>query len=168
MTKREFERRLSRAQEFERKVKAELDVRGWLAEPFGQGQLSEQMRDVIKRIRTPVRYMPDLIAAKRFTATTRVVFVDAKDGDRWRDTGNHDVETAALAAAHKWEDLSECPFYFVFSDAGVATPALITEIGKPGQYRGVGSGTPFLVFSAVACATFNSVFGHRDEWTEAA
>lgn len=168
MTAREFRRRLTKAQEFERKVIAELQIRGWLAEPFGQGQLSEQMRDVIKRISTPVRYMPDIIAAKKFSAKMRVVFIDAKDGDTHQETGNHNLETAALDAAEKWEAMSECPFYYVFSDGRVATPGLVREICWPGTYRGVGSGTPFVLFRKVACERFDVTFGTRDPWTEVA
>lgn len=166
MTKREFMRRLDQAQEFEQKVIAELIARGWQAEGFGQGQLSEEMRDVIRRVNTPVRYMPDIIACKRFPARTLLVFIDAKAGDKWRETGNHDVETAALDAAEKWVALSECPYYFVFPDGGVLEPPALRELGQPGRFRGIGSGTPFLLVPRSACTRFNAIFGPRDQWSE--
>jgi hypothetical protein len=168
MSAREFLRRLQVAVEFEHKAMAELTARGWLAEPFGQGQLSEQMRHIIQRVDTPVRYMPDLIAGKRQGGGTSVVFVDAKAGEKWRETGRHDVETAALDAAEKWEQMSGCPFYFVFTDGGVITPAVFRELGEPGRWRGVGSGTPFLLIDQQACRRFDAVFGSRDPWTETA
>lgn len=167
MTKREFMRRLDLAQEFERKVIAELVSRDWQAEGFGQGQLSEEMREVIRRVNTPVRYMPDIIACKRFTGKTLLIFIDAKAGEKWRETGKHDVETAALDAAEKWVALSDCPYYFVFPDGGVLTPAVLRELGEPGRFRGVGSGTPFLLVPRTVCTHFNTVFGPRDQWSEA-
>lgn len=160
--------RLERAQEFEQKVVAALVERDWQAEGFGQGQLSEDMREVIRRVNTPVRYMPDIIACKRLVTGTRLVFVDAKAGDRWKDTGKHDVETAALDAAEKWVTLSECPYFFVFGDGGVLTPDVLRELGQPGTFRGVGSGTPFLLVPRAACTPFGAIFGPRDTWTEAA
>jgi hypothetical protein len=168
MTAREFRRRLDRAQAFEEKVAAELVARGWVAERFGQGQLSEQMRDMIKRVKTRVRYMPDIIAAKRFGARTSLIFVDAKAGDKWRETGRHDVEAAALDGAEAFQAMADCPVYFVFSDGGVVTPAVFRELAAPGPYRGVGSGTPFLLATREVCQRFDAVFGFRDAWTELA
>lgn len=168
MTKREFVRRLEVATAFEEKVVAALVERGWRAERFGQGQLSEEMRDIIKRVNTRVRYMPDIIAAKSFNAKTLLVFVDAKAGDKWKDTGNHDIETAALEGAEKWEQYAECPVYFVFSDGGTVTPAVFRELATPGRFRGVGSGTPFLLIPRSACSKFDAIFGARDAWMEMA
>lgn len=168
MTAREFRRRLALAVEFEDKVIAALTERAWLAERFGQGQLSAAMREMLRRVETTVRYMPDIIGARRFGNTTRVVFVDAKAGDRWRDTGKHDVEAAALVGAELWRDYSGCDVYFVFGDGGVITPAVFREMAEPGRYRGVGSGTPFYLVPRVACQRFDAIFGERDAWMDGA
>jgi hypothetical protein len=168
MTRREFAQRLEAAQEFEQKVIAELTRRGWLAEPFGQGQLSAEMRDIIRRVNTPVRWMPDIICAKRLTAVTSLRFVDAKAGETWRDTQKHDIEIAALEGAEKWEQMSGCPVHFVFSDGGVITPTVLRELAVPGQFRGRGSGTPFLLVTRQACQRFDAIYGPPDRWTEVA
>lgn len=161
-----FAGRLAAAIAFEDKVVAALTERGWLAERFGQGQLSEEMRSMIRSVETAVRWMPDIIAARRFEALTKLVFVDAKAGERWRDTGNHDIEAAALIGAELWRDYSGCETYFVFSDGGVVTPATFREFCEPGRYRGNGSGTPFYVARRFICQRFDAVFGPRDAWTD--
>lgn len=168
MTRREFVRRLEVATAFEEKVIAALVERDWRAEKFGQGQLSEEMRDIIKRVNTRVRYMPDVIAARTFTARTRLIFVDAKAGDKWRETGNHDIETAALEGAEKWEQYSECPMYFVFTSGDTITPADFRSLATTGRFKGVGSGTPFMLAPRTACSGFDAVFGTRDAWMEMA
>lgn len=159
-----FTKRLAVARKHEDRVLASLLLRGWAAEPFGQGQLTPDMREHLRKLDTSVRWMPDIIAAKRFAARTVVVFVDAKAGERYRDTGNHDIEVAALVAAEKWIQLASdaCPYYFVFDDGGVLTPAVARELGSPGPYRGNGSGTPFLLIPTSACSPFDGVFGPRD------
>lgn len=168
MTKREFERRLAVATAHEEKVAAALVERGWRAERFGQGQLSDEMRDIIRRVDTATRYMPDVIAAKQFPAMTRLIFIDAKAGEKWRETGNHDIEKAALEGAEKWEAFSGCPLYFVFTNGDTIAPRVFRELSKPGPYRGVGSGTPFLLAPRSACSRFDAIFGPRDAWMEGA
>ena len=168
MTKREFERRLAAATAFEERVAAALIDRGWRAERFGQGQLSEEMRDIIKRVDTATRYMPDVIAAKTFAARARLIFVDAKAGEKYIETGKHDIETAALDGAEKWEQFSGCELYFVFANGDTITPKVFRELATPGRYRGIGSGTPFLLVPRVACSRFDDIFGQRDAWMEGA
>lgn len=168
MTRREFERRLETATAFEEKVAAALVDRRWRAERFGQGQLSEEMRSIIRRVNTPTRYMPDVIAAKRARDLTRLVFVDAKAGEKWRETGKHDVETAALDGAELWEKYSGCEVFFVFTNGDTITPKVFRELAEPGRYRGIGSGTPFLLVPRSACEKFDAVFGPRDAWMEGA
>jgi hypothetical protein len=168
MTKREFTRRLAAATAFEEKVVAALVDRDWRAERFGQGQLSEEMREIIRNVSTTVRYMPDIIAARKFRARTLLVFVDAKAGEKYKETGNHNVETAALEGAERWQEYSGCPLYFVFANGDTITPQVFRELATPGPYRGVGSGTPFMLVSRAACSKFDAIFGPRDAWMEVA
>lgn len=161
-----FERRLATAVAFEEKVVAALVERGWQAERFGQGQLSEEMRKLLRRVETAVRWMPDIIAAQQFTVKTRLVFIDAKAGEKWRETGNHDVEAAALVGAELWRDYSGCETFFVFTDGGVIDPATYRELAQPGRFAGSGSGTPFYLAPRAACQRFDGVFGIRDAWME--
>jgi hypothetical protein len=168
MTKSGFEKRLEVATAFEERVVAALVDRNWRAERFGQGQLSKEMRDIIRRVKTPTRYMPDIIAAKQFTAQTRLVFIDAKAGEKWRETGKHDIEAAALDGAELWQEYSKCDVYFVFTNGETITPAVFRELSQPGVYRGSGSGTPFLLVPRAACSRFDAVFGPRDAWMDGA
>lgn len=148
-----FQQRMDVARAHEERVLGWLGDRGWYAEFFGQGQLTPRMRDYLRDVDTAVRWMPDIIASRRLAARTLVAFFDAKAGERYKQTGNHDIEVAALDAAEKWIDLSgdRCPYYFVFDDGGVVTPERIRQTGKPGPYYGRGSGTPFLVFPTRTC-----------------
>jgi hypothetical protein len=158
-----FHRRLVDAERFELQVIRSLVARDWAAERFGQGQLTPAMRDHLKRVepKTLVRHIPDIIAARRFASRTLVAFVDAKAGDKWRETGNHDIETDAVTAAEKWVEFTgnQCPYYFVFGDGGVLTPSVARELGRAGTFRGAGSGTPFLLVPVNACQQFDAIFG---------
>lgn len=156
-----FQKRMSAARAHEELVMNELSRRGWVAEPFGQGQLSERMRGALREVDTPVRWMADIIAAKPYPARMVIRFIDAKAGDRWRETGNHDIEQAALDSAENWVEFSgkQCEFFYVFGDLGVISPMDARELVKPGQFRGSGSGTPFVLLPAAACVPFDAVFG---------
>lgn len=156
-----FAKRLADAKKHEDRVRASLLLRGWAAEPFGQGQLTVDMRNYLRDVKTSVRWMPDLVAAKRFAARTLVIFVDAKAGERYQSTGNHDIEIAALDAAEKWIQLAgdECPYYFVFDDGSVLTPSVAREMSTPGTFHGNGSGTPFVLVPVSACTPFDAIFG---------
>lgn len=156
-----FAKRMAAAIAHERQVCDALRVRGWTAEPFGQGQVSEPLRQQWRKVPTLSRWMADIIAAKTFPSRTLVVFIDAKAGIRYRNTGNHDIEVSALESAEKWIEFSgdECPYYFVFKDGSVATPGMVRELAVRGTYRDSGSGTPFVLIPAVACRPFDSIFG---------
>jgi hypothetical protein len=155
-----FERRMERAVAFECAVRDAITERGWYAEPFGQAQLTSGMRDALRLVQpsTLVRWMPDIIAAKNFGGRQRVIYVDAKAGDKWRTTGRHDFEVNAVESAHRWVEYSNCPTYFVCSDWSVFTPDIVREVGQLGSYRGSGSGTPFLLVRAAAGMRFDALF----------
>lgn len=155
-----FAARIKAAKDHEDRVLTELRRRGWLAEPFGQGQLPEQIRDHLRAFRTPVRWMPDIIACKTFSTGLKAVrYVDAKAGDKWKETGNHDIETAALEGAEQWEQYAGHPVYYVFGDGQVADPERIRACARQGQFNHRGSGTPFVLFSRELCVPFDTVFG---------
>lgn len=157
-----FRKRIEDAQKHEQDVINALLARDWFAEPFGQAMLSEQMRDHLRRVETSVRWMPDIIAAKNIAGKEHIVFIDAKAGERYKETGNHDIENAALESAKRWIKLSgDCPYFFVFGDGGVATPDDVLENGWDGTFRGSGSGTPFKLFPSDICRQFDTVFGER-------
>lgn len=157
-----FQNRLAVAKQHEWNVMRNLHIRCWLAEPFGQGQLSDGMRDLIKGVRSHVRYLPDIIAAETGQrAHGRLVFIDAKAGETFLRTGNHDIESAALDAAKCWAHFAGacCEVYFVFGDGGVISPDGAATQARQGHYRGNGSGTPFVLIPASSCVPFPVVFG---------
>lgn len=156
-----FAARLEQAQQHEIDVRDALRRRGWAAELFGQGQLPDLLRTNLRRVDTPVRWMSDIIAVRPYPESRFLVFVDAKAGKKYLETGNHDIEISALESAERWLTFAgdNCRYYFVFSDGGVIKPDRIREIGELGNYRGNGSGTPFLLFPVDACTPFDGVFG---------
>lgn len=156
---RSFDVRLKLATEHEQVVIDALRKREWIAEPFGQGQLPETVRAALRRIRTPVRWMPDIIAMKSFPTGPQLRFVDAKAGERWRETGNHDLEVAAIDAAEAFYAYAKWPVYFVFSDMSAVAPEDVRELATPGNFRGNGSGTPFVLFPTAVGRPLDTVFG---------
>ena len=161
-----FDQRMREARKFERTVLDALGSRGWITEPFGQGQLSEDVRAKLRQVETPVRWMPDTIGCKKFAARTLTVFVDAKAGERWRKTNKHDVEQSAAESANRWAEFSNCPVYFVFPDWSVTIPATVLELDERGPHYGNGSGTPFLLIPRIACTPFDAIFGPVNDVVE--
>lgn len=145
----------------EHRVLQVLRDRGWDAEVFGQSLLSDDMSNTLRRVDSPVRWMPDIIAGKNIGGRQRIVYVEAKGGRRYRDTGNHDLEIASLDAAEKWVSFAgdHCPVFFIFDDLGVTTPADVRDHCRQGTYRGNGSGTPFVLFPTTICRPIDTVFG---------
>lgn len=160
-THAEFLNRLGTGRTHEHRVLQSLRRRNWHAELFGQVMMTETMRTYLRTIDTPARWMPDIIAGKNIAGKNTVMFIDAKSGQRYKDTGNHDIETSSLTSAIAWIDYTrhQCPTFFVFDDGGVATPADVEEHGWEGKFRGSGSGTPFTLMPATKTRSFDSVFG---------
>lgn len=156
-----FDSRMEAGKKHEWDVLQALIRRSWDAEFFGQALLSDRMRSYLKTVKTGVRWMPDIVAARNINGRNIVTFVDAKAGERYKDTGNHDIETAALEAAEKWIELSNnnCPYFFVFADWTLATPGDVRDSCWDGPYVGNGSGTPFKLFPCSKTRPFDEVFG---------
>lgn len=60
----DFVTRLAVGDMLERRVRCELEARGWTVDMWGQGVLSEPIRDALWRSNSRLRYLPDLIAAR--------------------------------------------------------------------------------------------------------
>lgn len=157
-SRRAFSDRLADGLMLERRVIEQLGQRGWLAEPFGQGLLSPAMRRRLRRTKSPARWLPDIVAARRLpNSRTELIFIDTKRGRD--DTDLHAVEVAALAAAESWSEFSRCPFWFVLGDQlDVIAPDAVRATSRPGPDRGHGSGTPYVLVPQAACRTF-AIFG---------
>ena len=141
---------------------AELRARGWTAEPFGQSLLTADLRDQMRDVDppTPVRWMADIIAARPRATRMALAFIDAKAGEKYRSTGNYDIEVSALNSAEMFLTFARgCHYFFVFDDLGVLTPRAVRAHGVLGKDRGRGSGTPFVVINTGHAVPFDTVFG---------
>lgn len=156
-----FKQLLSHAEQHETAVIDALRRRQWTAEKFGQGQLTEPLRNLLRHVNTHVRWLPDIIAARETPSATQIVFIDAKAGDTHMRTGNHAIQISALEASEKWIEFTNhcCAYFYVFADGAVCTPGDVRESCWDGRYLGNGSGTPFKVFPAAVCRPFDTVFG---------
>lgn len=152
-----FSERLAKGRAHEERVLAALRDQRWMGELFGQGQIPAHMRDLLRRFKTAVRYMPDIIAGIE-KPDLRLAFVDAKWGDRWQETGNHDIESAALRAAVCFQQYADAEVWIVFPDMSVISPTDALAIAIPGRFCGNGSGTPFELIPTKACRPFDDVF----------
>lgn len=123
------------------------------AEPFGQALFSHQLRHHLRRVRTRsgaeslIRWLPDIICVG---IDDRCFLVEAKSGDRWKQSGNHCVENRSLEAASKFEKEFETDVLFIFSDGRGEKASVLDNHPekKPGSYAGRGSGTPFSLWPA--------------------
>jgi hypothetical protein len=146
--------RLKQALHHERWVLSQIRPRVDIAEPFGQALFSERLREVLKKCQSapgmpsPVRWIPDIICIQN----GRVTLIEAKAGDKWKQTGNHAVEKDSLEAAHRWRLVMSADVWFIFSDGRAASAdALINpgnNVRREGSFLGSGSGTPFWYWPA--------------------
>jgi hypothetical protein len=122
-------------------IKWELRGKGWLVEPFGQSQLSPPMRQRLHACydkdgnTMPLRWLPDLLAIGPAVLGQPVVWIDAKSGEKWRETGFHVIEKAALTASVLLSNALKIDIYFVFTDGSTISalelvPRVIQNEGK--------------------------------------
>lgn len=156
-----FQQLIKTAELQETAIVEALRNRGWTAEKFGQGQLTEELRNHLRRVPTYVRWLPDIIAGRQHPHTTHIIFIDAKGGTTYQRTGNHDIQTTALEAAERWIEFTNhtCHYFYVFDDWSVSTPGDVRENCWDGRYVGNGSGTPFKLFPTSITKSFDAVFG---------
>ena len=128
-----FAERFEPARAWEAELIERLRSRGWLAAPFGQAQIPDEMRPHLWRWAdnygraTLLRWTPDIIAV-RPTATPSVCLVDAKtESPKNQASPNYSVEVnavdAGLAIVRDWH----MPLFYVWPDGGVLTPHLVAN-----------------------------------------
>jgi hypothetical protein len=165
-----FQNRLGPHEVLEALIKMDLRRKGWLVEPFGQSQLSPPMRQRLHGCYDkdgnimPLRWLPDLLAVGPAVLGQSVVLIDAKSGEKWRETGNCDVEKAALTASVRLSVALRIDIYYIFTDGSAISALELDSVGKwEGPQTGRGSGTPFWLFpkdKTRPCLDFESV----DPW----
>ena len=150
-----FANRMSTASEHEKNVCARIRSLGWQCEPFGQALLSEPMREALRRFKTPVRWMPDLIAVR-----DEILFVDAKSEQR-RDTPNFSVECASWESDKRWSIALAAPVVYVFADFSANYIDALRPIRTISEDRGgtSGSGTAFILVRKSDQLHLEEIFG---------
>lgn len=137
-----FSERLSHAQRHEGAVADALERLGYTVTRFGQGQLSEAAREVLKAHHSPIRWMPDLLAVN----LRHAVLVDAKN----TAGRNYAIETAAHDAHYSMAVALGTPVVYVWGDMHANTWYQVDLYAEP--YTGPecnGSGTPFKLMPAM-------------------
>lgn len=136
----------------ERRVKAELESRGWTVAHYGQALLPEPIVRALQCTESTMRWDPDLVASQGST----ICLIDAKCAMRGDEARTYTVSRKALRAHMRmWVDL-DLPIYYVFSNLGVATPSEVMQfcglarLGDAGGYVSFGCGLP---------RPFDEVFG---------
>ena len=110
-----------------------LRKRGWLAAPFGQAQIPEEMRPHLARWiddygrATLLRWTPDIIAVKPVREPF-VCLVDAKtESGKNQNSENYSVEINAVDAGRVIVRDWHMPLFYVWPDGGVLTPDIVTN-----------------------------------------
>lgn len=158
--------RLHIGQVHEQKVQRSLAARGWDVQPWGQGLLSDSIRQAFMdadRGRDVLlwRWLPDLIAAKG----RRLYLVDPKTDIR-EDTPFFSIELRCIMAQRAmstlgirhvvvWSDFS-CNFMDLLRIADIRQPA-----GESRRVASNGSGTPFALVRKSEQLALDDVFGHK-------
>lgn len=151
-----FQRRIEMGTEHERSVASALAERGWLVTPFGQGLLPEATRSLLRDRATPLRWLPDLVAARE-----HVVLVEAKSGHAWKKTGNHIIELDCLASMLLHKYIYSVQTFIVWPDFTVNEPDRLEPIKwelHPGEWA-QGSHTPYALVRCRDQRAFDDVFG---------
>jgi hypothetical protein len=162
-----FQTRMQAAQEWELAVLDRLRSCGWSADRFGQGQLPESQRRLLRRVNTRVRWIPDLIAQRAVSGGSVCMFVDAKSGETYKRSRRHDIETASLHALVDWKRFSGVPCVLVTQDWMVHDVDFVLAFSEDGPHRGNGSGTDFRVWQASTGIDWDTCFpggGIPEQW----
>lgn len=156
-----FEQRMAVSEAHERAIIDRLIAKGWRAHLFGQSQLPNAMRDLLRTYHddglnpTLLRWLPDILAGY-VTHRTYACLIDGKVCSSAH--ANYAVETSALDAVRLLSDAVGLPCFFVFDDFGVLTPRDVTLRGLPGRNSSHGSGTPYLLVERRFARPFDCVF----------
>lgn len=128
----------------ETRVKTEMERRGWVVAPYGQGVLPEAVTRALSRTTSRMRWDPDLIAVNGST----VCLIDAKSSMRGDDAWTYNISRKAVSAhLRMWAEL-DLPIVYVFQNLGIATPAEVMQfcrlstIGEAGGYLSFPAGLP--------------------------
>jgi hypothetical protein len=117
---------------------------GFMCEHIGQGTETVAVRDIMRGVKSPFRWMPDLVARK----DNRLLWIDAKKCEPHQP--NYSLELDAYDAFRKWQDYAGHGCVYVWGDMHYCSLDHIRmgldsyEIRRgPRSHRG--SGTPYVL-----------------------
>jgi hypothetical protein len=140
-----FASRIGNAVDAEKRVLGGLKAAGYMAYPFGQGMLPYEFREALRQYANPqgrpslVRWFPDIVAARMPILALLDVKTDSGK------TPNYSIEISALEACEAMQNGFFTPSWFIFPDLRVLTPKIVRKNCKTGNFRGNGTGTPFVI-----------------------
>lgn len=135
----------------EERTRDELWLRGWTVDLLGQGAMSAPVTSVLGRSKSPLRYMPEFIAARR----GELCLIDCK-GRISPNTGRHSISRAAVQAHVAMRSLFDLPIYYVFETMGVMTPF---DVQRFADMRVGGRGGSYFLVPAFDARPFDAFFG---------
>ena len=143
--------RVATAKPWEETLVLVLKEKGWLAAPFGQAQITEDLRENLRAWSddygnpTLLRWMPDIIAA-RPGPDPYICLIDAKTESASNQASpNYSIEVNAVDAGLVFANFLRIPVLYVWSDGGVMTPNTVLNrwSSKQDGSRTNGSKTAF-------------------------
>jgi hypothetical protein len=105
----------------EARVARLLRARGWTVAAWGQATLPGPIRLAIVRSGSTWRYFPDLVAARQGS----LLVIDAKDRMPGARGDRYSISVDCLHFGMHFTAAFRVPFFYVFGDLGVLTPAEI-------------------------------------------
>lgn len=151
-----FEQRKAVGDAHERRVCEALEARGWTASHYGQGALPPAIRAAIAASDYPIRYAPDLIAAR----DGDVIAIDAKNRMHSTQSDRYAIKRDCVAFGIQFLAAFGVPVFYVFGNLRVLTPTEVQSYGTLGpRARG---GAYYLVPGRLG-HHFDDVFGTSEE-----
>jgi hypothetical protein len=157
----DFRARFGAGVQWEKQLPDKLAVWGWDTTLFGQAQIPENFRDVLRDYEDSygrpslIRWLPDLLA----TRSGQICLIDAKTDSG--STPNYAVELDALRVGKAIVDHMFTPVYYVWPDGNVLTPRLVEQkVNRQMDGKNAkGSRTTFLLVDKCWALKAERVFG---------
>jgi Holliday junction resolvase len=148
-----WEERKAAGDELERRVREELERRGWTVAEWGQAILPAAIRAAVSR--TPWRHFSDLVA----TRDGDLVAIDCKDRMASTQTGRYAIKRDCVSFGLQFHAAFGVPVFYVFGNLGVLTPQEVSSYGTIGPRGLWGRGGSYYLVSGRLGHRFDDVFG---------
>lgn len=157
----DYRARFEAGSQWEKELPTKLAAWGWSVTPFGQAQIPEAFRTVLRDYEdsygrpSRIRWLPDHIAAR----PGQLCLIDAKT--ERSDTSNYAVELDAFEVGKLIVDHMFTPVYYVWRDGGVMTPRIVEQkVNRQLDGKNAnGSRTSFLLVDKSWALKAERVFG---------